>query len=144
MDAELGERTRKIGNEFGATTGRPRRCGWFDAVVVRFAARINGLTDLAVTKLDVLDTFDRIALCDGYEYEGDLHREFPADITALEKVTPKYEWLDGWQKSTADARKLEDLPKAARRYLDRMQEMVEAPITYVSVGTRRDQIIGLQ
>jgi len=143
MDAEQGERTRKIGNEFGATTGRPRRCGWFDAVVVRFAARINGLTDLAVTKLDVLDTFDRIALCDGYEYEGELHREFPADITALSKVTPKYEWLDGWNKSTAEARKLADLPKAARRYLDRMEAMAEAPITYVSVGTRRDQIIGL-
>ena len=112
-------------------------------MVVRYAARINGLTDLAVTKLDVLDTFDRIALCDGYEYEGGVHRDFPVDITALEKVTPKCEWLDGWQKSTADARKLEDLPKAARRYLDRMEEMSEAPITNVSVATRRDQIIGL-
>ena len=89
------------------------------------------------------DTFDRIALCDGYEYEGELHTEFPADITALDRVTPKYEWMDGWQKSTAEARKLADLPRAARTYLDRMQEMVEAPISYVSVGTRRDQIIGL-
>jgi len=143
MDEALGARTRELGREFGATTGRPRRCGWFDAVVVRYASRINGLTDLAVTKLDVLDTFDKIALCDGYEYEGELHRDFPADLTAVSKVTPRYEWMEGWKKSTADARKLVDLPAAARRYLDRMQELCEAPITYVSVGTRRDQIIGL-
>jgi adenylosuccinate synthase len=143
MDEAMGARTREIGKEFGATTGRPRRCGWFDAVVVRYATRINGLTDLAVTKLDVLDTFDTIAVCDGYEYGGDLHREFPADLAALEKVSPRYEWMEGWKQSTSKARKLEDLPRAARKYLDRMQEMVEAPITYVSVGTRRDQIIGL-
>ena len=143
MHEKLAERTRKLGNEFGATTGRPRRCGWFDAVVVRYAARINGLTDLAVTKLDVLDTFDRIALCAGYEYEGTLHQEFPADLMALDRVVPKYEWLSGWKQSIADARRIEDLPAAARRYLDRLQEMVETPITYVSVGTRRDQIIGL-
>jgi adenylosuccinate synthase len=143
MDTELGERTRKLGNEFGATTGRPRRCGWFDAVVVRYATRINGLSDLAVTKLDVLDTFDRIALCSGYEVDGDLHEEFPADITTLDRAKPKYEWMPGWQRSTADARRIEDLPSEARRYLDRMRELVGAPITYVSVGTRRDQIIGL-
>jgi adenylosuccinate synthase len=143
MDEVLGERTRKLGNEFGATTGRPRRCGWFDAVVVRYAARVNGLTDLAVTKLDVLDTFDRIALCSGYEIDGEVHEEFPADLTALEKAVPRYEWVPGWQQSTADARKIEDLPAAARLYLDRLHELVETPITYVSVGTRRDQIIGL-
>jgi adenylosuccinate synthase len=143
MEGEIGERTRKLGNEFGATTGRPRRCGWFDAVVVRYASRINGLTDLAVTKLDVLDTFDKIALCSGYEIDGQLHDEFPADLTALDRAKPKYEWMPGWQKSTADARRIEDLPKEARAYLDRMRELVDAPITYVSVGTRRDQIIGL-
>jgi adenylosuccinate synthase len=143
MDEVLGAKTREIGKEFGATTGRPRRCGWFDAVVVRYATRINGLTDLAVTKLDVLDTFDKIALCDGYEFGGELHKEFPADLAALEKVVPKYEWMDGWKTDTSKARKLEDLPAAARAYLDRMQAMADAPITYVSVGTRRDQIIGL-
>jgi adenylosuccinate synthase len=143
MDTKLAEETRKLGNEFGATTGRPRRCGWFDAVVVRYAGRINGLTDLAVTKLDVLDTFDKVALCSAYEHDGDLHQEFPADLTVLDRVVPKYEWLPGWKRSIADARRIEDLPDAARRYLDRMQEMVETPITYVSVGTRRDQIIGL-
>jgi adenylosuccinate synthase len=111
---------------------------------VRYAARINGLSDLAVTKLDVLDTLDRLAICVGYEYEGELHTEFPADLTAQEQVVPRYEWLDGWQRSTADARRIEDLPAAARRYLDRVRELVETPITYVSVGTRRDQIIGLE
>jgi adenylosuccinate synthase len=143
MDEAMAERVRKLGNEYGATTGRPRRCGWFDSVVVRYASRINGLTDVAVTKLDVLDTLDRIAVCTGYEYDGELHTEFPGDITTLDLVVPRYEWLEGWQRSTADARQLDDLPKLARTYLDRLQELTETRITYVSVGTRRDQIIGL-
>jgi len=143
MDDAMAERVRTLGKEFGATTGRARRCGWFDAIVVRYATRINGLTDVAVTKLDVLDTLDRVAICTGYEYDGDLHTEFPGDITALERIVPRYEWLDGWQRSTCDVRKLEDLPAPARAYLDRMQELIDARITYVSVGTRRDQIIGL-
>jgi len=143
MDDAMSERVRTLGNEFGATTGRPRRCGWFDAVVVRYATRINGLTDVAVTKLDVLDTLDRIAICTGYEYEGDLHTEFPGDVTALDGIEPRYEWVEGWQRSTADARRLEELPAEARKYLDRLQELIDTRITYVSVGTRRDQIIGL-
>lgn len=143
MDEKLAEETRRLGAEFGATTGRPRRCGWFDAVVVRYAARVNGLTDLAVTKLDVLDTFDRIALCTGYECDGDVFTEFPADLTVLDRAKPRYEWMPGWKKPTPQARRIEDLPDEARRYLDRIQAMVETPITYVSVGTRRDQIIGL-
>lgn len=143
MDEPMAERVRSLGNEFGATTGRPRRCGWFDALVVRYAARVNGLSDIAVTKLDVLDTLDRIAVCTGYEYEGEVHTEFPGDLSLLESATPRYEWLDGWQCDTSGARRLEDLPKEARAYLDRLHELIETPITYVSVGTRRDQIIGL-
>lgn len=139
-----GERMRSLGNEFGATTGRPRRCGWFDAVVVRFAARVNGLTGLAVTKLDVLDTFEKIALCTGYKVNGALCTEFPGDPVALETAEPQYEWMDGWQTSTAHARSLSELPAAARKYLDRIEEMVETPIRFVSVGTRRDQIISIQ
>ena len=96
-----------------------------------------------MTKLDVLDTLDRVAICTGYEHDGDVHTEFPGDATVLEQVTPRYEWLEGWQQPTADARRLEDLPAAARRYMDRLEELVETRITYVSVGTRRDQIIGL-
>jgi adenylosuccinate synthase len=143
MDDAMAEHVRALGNEFGATTGRARRCGWFDAIVVRYATRVNGLTDVAVTKLDVLDTLDRLAICTGYEYDGDLHTEFPGDITALEKIVPRYEWLDGWKRSTGDVRKLEDLPNAARVYLDRLEELIDTRVTYVSVGTRRDQIIGL-
>jgi adenylosuccinate synthase len=137
-----GERMRKLGNEFGATTGRPRRCGWFDGVVVRYAVRINGLTGLAVTKLDVLDTYEKVALCTGYKVDGEVHTEFPGDPVALENAEPIYEWMDGWQTATATARSLDQLPPAARRYLDRIEALVETPITYVSVGTRRDQIIG--
>jgi adenylosuccinate synthase len=137
----LGERVRQLGNEFGATTGRPRRCGWFDAVVVRYAARVNGLTGLAVTKLDVLDTLDRLGVCNGYRSGGEHYDEFPADITTLDNLEPEYEWFEGWQESIAHVRRLEDLPTAARRYLDRIRELVETPIRFVSVGTRRDQII---
>jgi adenylosuccinate synthase len=111
--------------------------------VVRYATRVNGLTGLAMTKLDVLDTLDRIALCVGYEVDGEVYTEFPGDLTMLDRAVPKYEWFEGWQQHTGDARTLEQLPAAARRYLDRIQELVEAPIAYVSVGTRRDQIIGV-
>ncbi len=138
----LGEEVRRLGNEFGATTGRARRCGWFDALVVRYATRVNGLSGLAVTKLDVLDTIDRIALCTGYEVDGEVYTEFPGDVDALERAVPRYEWFDGWRCSTAEARTLEALPRAAREYLDRIEALVEAPIRFVSVGTRRDQIIG--
>jgi adenylosuccinate synthase len=143
LDEPLQSQVRALGNEFGATTGRPRRCGWFDALVVRYATRVNGLSDLAVTKLDVLDTLDRLGVCVGYEIDGELHEEFPGDLVKLDCVKPKYEWFDGWKRSTATARTLADLPSEARRYLDRIEALVEAPITYVSVGTRRDQIIGL-
>ncbi|MBA3889635.1 MAG: adenylosuccinate synthase [Gemmatimonadaceae bacterium] len=142
-DAEQQE-MRRLGNEFGATTGRPRRCGWFDGVVVRYAARVNGLSDLAVTKLDVLDTYDRVAVCTGYEIEGgEVLTEFPGDLADLERLSPRYEWFEGWKQSTADARSLDQLPAQARKYLDRIEELCETRITYVSVGTRRDQIIGL-
>ena len=143
FDEPMSERMRVLGNEFGATTGRPRRCGWFDAVVVRYAVRVNGLTGLAVTKLDVLDTLDKIGLCTGYRIEGDVVEEFPGDIADLHTIEPVYEWFEGWQTSTADARKLNALPTQARKYLDRVQELVECPAQYISVGTRRDQIIGL-
>jgi adenylosuccinate synthase len=139
----LQSEVRTLGNEFGATTGRARRCGWFDALVVKYATRVNGLSDLAVTKLDVLDTLPELLLCTGYEIDGDMYEEFPSDLLALEKVKPRYERFEGWKQSTAHARSLAELPKAARAYLDRIESLCEAPITYVSVGTRRDQIIGL-
>jgi adenylosuccinate synthase len=139
----LQSQMRKLGNEFGATTGRPRRCGWFDAVVVRYATRVNGLTDIAATKLDVLDTLEEIKLCTAYRVGSEIFTEFPGDLSMLEHAEPVYETFKGWQTSTSGARTLEDLPEAARVYLNRIEALVEAPITYVSVGTRRDQIIGL-
>ncbi len=141
FDEPLATQMRELGHEYGAVTGRPRRCGWFDAVVARYAARINGLSGLAVTKLDVLDTLDRVGICTGYEVSGAVHTEFPGDLTALEHVVPRYVWLDGWKQSTAGTRRMDDLPHAARQYLDRIESLVEAPIRFVSVGTRRDQII---
>src|SRR5690606_12343806 len=114
-----------------------------DAVVVRYAVRVNGLTGLAITKLDVLDTFERIGLCTGYKIGDEVMTEFPGDLADLEGIEPVYEWYDGWKSSTQGARKLSDLPKNARAYLDRLVELVECPAQYVSVGTRRDQIIGL-
>jgi adenylosuccinate synthase len=141
MEASFGEKIRQLGNEFGATTGRARRCGWFDSVVVKYATRVNGLTDLAVTKLDVLDTIEKLAICTGYRINGEVYDEFPGEVTLLDGCEPIYEWFEGWQTSTADCRKIDALPKAARKYLDRLEELSEARVSYVSVGTRRDQII---
>jgi adenylosuccinate synthase len=141
FDEAMSARVRSLGNEFGATTGRPRRCGWFDAVVVRYAVRVNGLSALAVTKLDVLDTLERIAICTGYEVGGDVLEEFPGDIAELEDVRPRLEWFDGWRRSTEGARRLDELPRQARAYLERIEALVECRIQFVSVGTRRDQIL---
>ena len=135
------ERLRQLGGEFGAVTGRPRRCGWFDATVVRYAARVNGLTGLAVTKLDVLDSFTEIPVGTAYRLDGHSCEELPSEVDALGRVEPIYEVHQGWQQSTGAARKLADLPTGARRYLDRLEALSGVPVRYVSVGTRRDQII---
>jgi adenylosuccinate synthase len=138
----LGDHLRDLGGEYGATTGRPRRCGWFDSVVVRYSARVNGLTGLAVTKLDVLDTFDEIKIANGYDIEGQkFDSVFPYDLSLLDKAQPCYETLPGWNAPTTNARSIRDLPKGARAYLDRIEELTEVPIAFISVGTRRDQII---
>jgi adenylosuccinate synthase len=136
-----GERLRQLGGEFGAVTGRPRRCGWFDATVVRYAARVNGLTGLAVTKLDVLDSFAEIPVGVAYRLDGQSCEEMPAEVEVLARVQPVYEKLPGWQQPTGARRRLADLPSAARAYLDRLEALSGVPIRYVSVGTRRDQII---
>ncbi len=141
FDEAMDERVRALGGEFGATTGRPRRCGWFDAVLARYSARVNGLTGLAVTKLDVLDTLAEISIATSYRTPDGVVEEFPADTWQLGGVEPVYETLPGWQESTQRARSLEDLPAGARRYLDRIEELTGAPVRMVSVGTRRSQII---
>ena len=140
-DGVEGESLRQLGGEFGATTGRPRRCGWFDGVVVRYAVRVNGLTQLAVTKLDVLDTIPVIPICVAYKIAGDVLDEIPAEPHLLGAVEPVYEEYEGWCEPTGEVRRLVDLPKRARAYLDRVQTLLETPIAYVSVGTRRRQII---
>ncbi|MFT5432316.1 MAG: adenylosuccinate synthase, partial [Myxococcota bacterium] len=135
-----GEKLRDVGLEFGATTGRPRRCGWFDALAVRHSAWLNGLTGLAVTKLDVLDTFESIKLCVAYELDGERCEDMP-DTAALERVVPVYEEWPGWLCSTEEARVWDDLPDAAKRYLRRISELADVPIAFVSVGPERDQLI---
>ena len=142
-DEERSQLLRQLGGEFGAVTGRARRCGWFDATVVRYSARVNGLSHLAVTKLDVLDTFAEIPVGVAYRLEGDRGEELPSTVDLLERVRPEYETLPGWRQPTTGARRLTDLPAEARAYLDRLEELAGVPIRYVGVGTRRDQIISL-
>jgi adenylosuccinate synthase len=144
QENEAGERLRRMGGEFGATTGRPRRCGWFDAVVGRYASRVNGLTHLAVTKLDVLDTVERIPVCVGYEVNGERRDIFPAEAETVEQVEPIYEELEGWCQPTSGIRSFTDLPEKARAYLDRIETLVDVPVSFVSVGTRRDQLIRVE
>ncbi|HSM61552.1 MAG TPA: adenylosuccinate synthetase, partial [Longimicrobiales bacterium] len=142
FDAEMDEHVRRLGGEFGATTGGPRRCGWFDSVLSRFAAQVNGLTGVAVTKLDVLDTLPELRIATAYRMpDGGVVDHFPADTWSLDALEPVYETLPGWLAPTVEARRLDDLPANARRYLDRLEELTEAPVRWVSVGTRRDQII---
>jgi len=141
IPGDLGEKLRELGGEYGATTGRPRRCGWFDAVVVRYAARVNGLTGLALTKLDVLDTLDEIRICTGYAIDGEHHRHFPDDLARLGRAEPVLETVPGWGSDTTAARSLDDLPDNARRYMHRLEALAGVPIAIVSVGTQREQII---
>jgi adenylosuccinate synthase len=140
----LGEQIREIGVEYGTTTGRPRRVGWFDAVVARYSVALNGIGSIALTKLDVLGEFDPIRICTGYLNKGEL-QSFPmSNISHLKHAEPVYETLPGWRSSIADVRRPDDLPKAARRYIDRLGELSGAPIDIVSVGPSRDQTIWMQ
>ncbi len=142
FEPEMDERVRELGGEYGATTGRPRRCGWFDAVLARYSARVNGLSGLAVTKLDVLDTLPELRIATEYSTDdGGSTRDFPADTWSLETVVPRYETHPGWESDTSTAKRLTDLPRNARAYLDRIEELTATPIAMVSVGTRRSQII---
>ncbi len=142
LPPDMDEHLRQLGGEFGATTGRPRRCGWFDSVLTRFASQVNGLTGVAVTKLDVLDTLPELKIATAYRMaDGSVTDRFPAETWSLANVDPVYETLPGWEAPTGDVRKLEDLPANARAYLDRIEELTEAPVRWVSVGTRRSQII---
>jgi adenylosuccinate synthase len=136
-----GEALRTRGQEFGAVTGRPRRCGWFDAVVVRHAVRVNGIDGLALTKLDVLDGLERVPVCTGYQCGGKVLTEFPADIRLLESCSPVLEWLPGWSRPTHGATRVADLPQPAQDYVTRLETLTGVPVMFVSTGAGRDETI---
>ena len=137
----IGEHIRKKGAEFGASTGRPRRCGWFDAVVVRFATLINRVDTLVVTKLDVLDELDEIRICVGYRYRGERMDFFPTDLSVLEEAEPIYETCPGWKTDTTQIQNYRDLPERARNYLNRISEQIETDISIISTGPNRSETI---
>ncbi len=141
LNGELGDLLCDRGAEFGTTTGRRRRCGWFDAVIGRYAVRINGLDCLAITKLDVLDELDEVSVCVAYEIDGQQCRDFPSNARRFARCQPIYKTVPGWKRSTADCRTLEDLPRQALDYLKFLAELMEVPIAIVSLGASRDQTI---
>ncbi len=138
---EMAERLRESGQEYGASTGRPRRCGWYDAVVVRYAARINGLDALALTKLDVLDGLDEVQICTGYLIGGRTVTEFPADLTSAGQYEAVYETLPGWKEPTRGAREYDELPVEAQNYVRRLEEVSGVPAAIVSTGSDREETI---
>ncbi len=142
--AALMEAIRRKGKEFGATTGRPRRCGWFDAVLSRHSVRVNGLDELIVTKLDVLDERKSVKICTAYRIGNKRHTEFPADIERLWECVPLYEEHPGWMKDTSTCRRFEELPIEAKRYLKRLSGLLGVPISLISVGSERTQTLRMQ
>ena len=138
---EIGNLIREQGHEYGTTTGRPRRCGWFDAVAARFSTRINGFTRAAITRLDVLDILPSLKICVGYKLDEHTIDYFPANVAALGRCQPVYEELPGWQTPISDIRQYDQLPIQARQYLARLEELISCPIGLISVGMRREQTI---
>jgi adenylosuccinate synthase len=141
LSDEIGEMLREKGGEYGATTGRPRRCGWFDAVVVNHAVRVNGLGSLVITKLDTLTGLKKIKVCTAYRLEDKMITEFPASTELVARCQPVYEELEGWEEELSEAKEISQLPPAAQRYLARIEELTQTPIHIVSVGAQRDETI---
>ncbi len=144
LDDAMGTQLMKRGNEYGATTGRARRCGWLDMVLLRYAVRVNGLTALAMTKLDVLDGCQELKICTGYRYQGKLYREMPADLEVLENCQPVYERWPGWTTDTTGLTSYRALPRAAKKYLSRVKELASCPIAMISTGSKREETIVLR
>jgi adenylosuccinate synthase len=140
----LGEKIRQKGQEFGATTGRPRRCGWFDAVVVNHAVRVNGIRGVVITKMDVLNDLEKIKVCVGYRLDGKMIDYVPSNVETFQSVEPVYEELDGWKTEIKGAKSLSDLPAKAQRYLRRVEELIGTKIVMVSVGSERNETLGVQ
>lgn len=141
MEEQVGCHIRESAHEYGATTGRPRRCGWFDAVAGRFSTRVNGFTSAAITRLDILDTVPSLKICVGYKLDGCTINDFPASAAALERCQSVYEELPGWQKPTTGIRQFQQLPVQARKYVTRLEELIACPVTLISVGSERDETI---
>ncbi|MBT7616497.1 MAG: adenylosuccinate synthase, partial [Calditrichaeota bacterium] len=138
---ELEEKMRQAGDEYGATTGRARRCGWFDAVIARFATRVNGVGSWALTKLDVLSNFETLSICVAYEHKGRRCEHFPADLQCIENCTPIYEEHPGWMEPISHIKHFIDLPKNAQAYINRIEELTETPVEIISVGKDRNETI---
>jgi len=138
---EMGDAIREKGHEYGTTTGRPRRCGWMDAVILRYAARVNGLTNLAVTRMDTLGGFDKVKICTAYRMGDRILYDFPASLEELAKCEPVYEEMEGWTDRISHVRTFEELPQAAQRYLNRLEELCEVRVSMVGVGARREQAV---
>ncbi|MDI3327770.1 MAG: adenylosuccinate synthase [Alicyclobacillaceae bacterium] len=140
---DVGDRIRETAREYGTTTGRPRRVGWFDAVVVRHARRVSGLDGLALTRLDILTGLKELQICTGYRYRGQVLEEFPASLRVLQECEPVYETLPGWDEDVSSARSFDELPAAARRYVTRISELTNTPLALISTGPNREQTIEL-
>jgi len=138
---DIGERMTDVGGEYGTTTGRRRRVGWFDALVARYADRVNGLTDIFLTKLDVLSEFETLQVCTAYDVDGTIHEQLPADQTAVHHAEPVYTELPGWGDDITGVQSYDQLPKAARDYVDLLEEQAGTPITWVSIGPKRSQTL---
>jgi adenylosuccinate synthase len=141
LTGEIGNRLRETGQEFGAVTGRPRRCGWYDAVAVRYAVRVNGLTGLALTKLDVLDGLKELQVCTAYRCRGAVLTEMPGDVAQLAACEPVYETMPGWRAASAGARRYKDLPAEAQRYIARLEDLTGVPAAIISTGSAREDTI---
>ncbi|HAJ33811.1 MAG TPA: adenylosuccinate synthase [Candidatus Atribacteria bacterium] len=141
LEGELEECIRQKGGEFGATTGRPRRCGWFDAVLVNYAVRINGMDSMVLTKIDVLSDFDKIKICTSYKYNGETIKEFPVNLEILENCIPVYEEMEGWKGDISQITKYEDFPRQLKAYINRIEELVKTKVVIVSIGPKRSQTI---
>ena len=146
LSDEIGEKIRTIGQEFGTTTGRPRRCGWFDAVIARYGVLVSGLTSMAITKIDVFDTFDEIKVCNAYKDSrtGNVYKDYPTNVYLHKYLEPVYETHKGWKSDISNAKTWDDLPVNAQKYLKRLEELFEIPISIVSVGPAREQTIMLK
>jgi adenylosuccinate synthase len=141
---EIGESIRQKGREFGATTGRPRRCGWLDMVILKYAIRVNGLTGIALTKMDILNGMDKLKICVGYKHNGRLYEEFPKETEVLESCEPVYEEVEGWKESTLGIKDLDKLPVNAKKYIKKIEEMLKTEVQIISTGQKRDEIIVLK